>query len=73
MFLLIVKLIVMIVLIYDACDDLVAAIGDEAQDVHEFVFADDTLIVDETSKYAEVHMHLHPTSRSVLWLIIELG
>ena len=50
-------IIMMIVLIPDARDDLIAAIGDEAKDVHAFLFADDTLIVDETGKHAEAYMH----------------
>ena len=40
----------MIMLIYDARNDLIAAIGDKAQDVSEILFANDTLIVDETGK-----------------------
>ena len=45
------------ILLDDASDDIIAAISDEAKDVHEIWFADDTLIVDETGKYAEVYMH----------------
>ena len=42
---------------YDTRDDLIAAISDEAQDVYDILFADGTLIIAETGKYAKVYMH----------------
>ena len=38
----------MSVLIHDARKDLIDAIEDEAESVHEILFADDTLIADKT-------------------------
>ena len=48
--------IMMSVLIKDARKDLIESIGDEAVHVHEILFADDTLIADETGQFAEIYM-----------------
>ena len=47
----------MTVLIHDARNDLIDTIGDSANNVHEILFADDTLIVDEDGTLAESHLH----------------